>query len=53
MADDYEIGFGETGENRVEIEDRLSKFLEDVRCNNDVNATILIVSHGAVISFMK
>ncbi len=50
---DYEIRFGDTGENRIEIEDRLSKFLEDVRKNNDANATILIVSHGTVMSFMK
>lgn len=50
---DYEIRFGETGENRIEVEDRLSKFFEDVRKNNSDDATVLIVSHGTVMSFMK
>lgn len=49
---DYFIRFGEYGENKFEIEARICNFLLDLR-NNDENATILVVSHNTIISFMK
>ncbi len=50
---DYYIRFGEYGENRCEIETRLANFFADVAKDNAKDDTILIVSHGTVISFMK
>ncbi len=50
---DYFIRFGEFGENRFEIEMRLSLFFKDLLQNSSENDTIAIVSHGSVISFMK
>ncbi len=48
---DYLIRFGEYGENKLEIEKRLSEFLKDIY--NTSYKNILIVSHGSVISYMK
>lgn len=53
VAGDYFIRFGEYGENKFDIENRLTNFLEDVFINNFDDNTILIISHGSVISFMK
>ena len=50
---DYFIRLGQYGENRYDIETRLSEFLLDLFNNNTFNNTILIVSHGSVISYMK
>lgn len=50
---DYSIRLGSTGENRFEIESRLSEFLKDVYTNNSSKDTILIISHGSVTSYMK
>lgn len=50
---DYFIRLGSTGENRFEIESRLSEFLKDVYTNNSSKDTILIISHGSVTSYMK
>lgn len=50
---DYFIRLGDTGENRFEIESRLSEFLSDVYNNNSSKDTILIISHGSVTSYMK
>ena len=50
---DYFVRFGEYGENKYDIEMRLTEFLLDVYKNNDENSTILIVSHGSIISYMK
>ena len=52
---DYFIRFGEFGENKFDIESRLCSFLKDIYVNNiDINdVTILIVSHGSIISYMK
>lgn len=51
IAGDYMTRFGEYGENKLEIEMRLSKFLIDISNANFKN--VLIVSHGSVISYMK
>lgn len=48
---DYLVRFGEFGENKLEIEKRLSSFLADLSKENYKN--VLIVSHGSVISYMK
>jgi collagenase-like PrtC family protease len=48
---DYYVRFGDTGENKLDIETRLSNFLIDVSKTNYNN--VLIVSHGSVISYMK
>ena len=50
---DYFIRFGDHGENKYEIEKRLCEFLLDVKNNNFSNNTIVIVSHGSIISYMK
>lgn len=49
---DNNIRFGEYGENKYEIERRLDNFLKDV-LKEDNDKTILIISHGSIISFMK
>ena len=51
IAGDYYVRFGDTGENKLDIEIRLSNFLIDVSKTNYNN--VLIVSHGSVISYMK
>lgn len=51
IAGDYMIRFGDYGENKLEIEKRLSSFLIDVSNTNFKN--VLIISHGSVISYMK
>ena len=51
IAGDYMVRFGDYGENKLEIEKRLSNFLIDV--SNTSYKNILIVSHGSVISYMK
>lgn len=51
IAGDYYVRFGDTGENKLDIEIRLSNFLFDVSKTNYNN--VLIVSHGSVISYMK
>ena len=51
IAGDYYVRFGDTGENKLDIETRLSNFLIDVSKTNYNN--VLIVSHGSVISYMK
>lgn len=48
---DYFTRFGDYGDNRYEIEYRLSEFLNDTSCNENKN--VLIVSHGSVISYIK
>ena len=50
---DYFIRLGSSGDNRFEIESRLSEFLKDVYTNNSSKDTILIISHGSVTSYMK
>lgn len=50
---DYFIRFGEYGENKFEIESRLCSFLNEVYINNVNENTIMIVSHGSIISYMK
>ena len=51
IAGDYLVRFGDTGENKLDIETRLSEFLKDVSNTNYEN--VLIVSHGSVIAYMK
>ena len=51
IAGDYLIRFGDYGENKLEIEKRLSNFLIDISNTNYKN--ILIISHGSIISYMK
>lgn len=53
IAGDYFVRFGEYGENKFEIETRLSEFLVDVYKNNFNDNTIMIVSHGSITSYMK
>ena len=50
---DYFIRLGEYGENKFDIESRLCSFLNDVYNNNSKINTIIIVSHGSIISYMK
>ena len=50
---DYFIRFGDFGENKFEIESRLCTFLIDVCNNNFEEDTIMIVSHGSIISSIK
>lgn len=50
---DYFVRFGKYGENKFDIESRLCDFLDSVRRENFQNSTVVIVSHGTVISFMK
>lgn len=49
----YFIRLGSSGENRFEIESRLSEFLNDVYNDNSSKDTILVISHGSVTSYMK
>lgn len=49
---DYFGRYGDYGENRLEIEKRLSEFLIDIY-NNDKDKNILIISHGSIISYIK
>lgn len=53
IAGDYFTRFGKYGDNKLDIERRLSLFLLDVSTNNFKDNTVVIVSHGSVISFMK
>ena len=53
ICGDYFIRFGDFGDNKYDIEKRLTEFLLDVYNNNDDTNTILIVSHGSIISYMK
>ncbi|MDD3340832.1 MAG: phosphoglycerate mutase family protein [Bacilli bacterium] len=50
---DYFIRFGDYGENKFDIESRLCSFLNDVYQSNDKKDTILLISHGSIISYMK
>ena len=50
---DYFVRFGEYGENKYEIENRLCEFLKELYLNNFNTNTILIVSHGSITSYMK
>lgn len=51
IAGDYMVRFGDYGENKLDIEMRLSNFLIDI--SNTKFKNVLIVSHGSVISYMK
>lgn len=53
IAGDFFVRFGEYGENKYEIEERLCDFLKDVYKNNFSTNTIIIVSHGTITSYMK
>lgn len=53
IAGDYFTRFGDFGENKYDIEKRLTEFLLDVYNNNNEDDTILIVSHGSITSYMK
>ncbi len=50
---DYFTRFGDYGENKYDIECRLCDFLNDIYQNNSQDSTILIISHGSIISYMK
>lgn len=50
---DYFTKFGDYGENKFEIELRLSTFLKVISTENSSNSTILIISHGSITSYMK
>ena len=53
ICGDYFIRFGKYGENKYDIEKRLIDFLLDIYNKCDNSATILIVSHGSITSYMK
>lgn len=53
VAGDYFVRFGEYGENKLDIELRLTNFLRDVFKYNFASNTIMIISHGSITSFMK
>ena len=50
---DYFVRFGDSGDNKYDIEKRLTEFLIDIYINNDSNSTVLVVSHGSITSYMK
>lgn len=50
---DYFTRFGDYGENKYDIELRLSEFLIDISKNHKDNETILIVTHGSISSYIK
>ncbi len=50
---DYFVRFGDYGDNKYSIENRLCDFLKDIYENNFKNNTILIVSHGSIIAYIK
>lgn len=50
---DYFTRLGEYGDNRFDIESRLCSFLREVYKSNLEENTIVIVSHGTIISYMK
>ena len=50
---DFFVRFGQYGENKYDIELRLLEFLEEIYDTNFKNNTIMIVTHGTIISFMK
>lgn len=49
---DYFTRFGDTGENKYDIEKRLSEFLNDIY-NQNKDKTVLVVTHGSISSYMK
>lgn len=53
IAGDYLVRFGDYGENKFEIETRLTNFLCDVYNSDSKRENILIVSHGSIIAYMK
>ena len=53
IAGDFFTRFGEYGDNKYDIEKRLTEFLLDIYKNDDKNSTILIVSHGSITSYIK
>lgn len=53
VAGDYFVRFGEYGDNKFDIELRLTDFLRDVFKDNLDSDTIMIISHGSITSFMK
>ena len=53
IAGDYFTRFGDFGENKYDIEKRLTEFLLNVYNNNNEDSTVLIVSHGSITSYMK
>ena len=53
IAGDYFTRFGEYGDNKYDIEKRLTEFLLDIYNSNNKNSTVLIVSHGSITSYMK
>ena len=50
---DYFTRFGDYGENKYDIELRLSEFLIDIYENHKDDETILIVTHGSISSYIK
>lgn len=50
---DYFTRFGDYGDNKFDIEYRLSIFLKDIYENDKDKNNILIISHGSIISYMK
>ncbi len=53
ISGDYFTKFGDYGENKHEIETRLCSFLDDLKNNNQDQYTILIISHGSVMAYIK
>lgn len=50
---DYQIRFGDTGENKYEIEKRIVTFLVDQVSSSMGHDTILVVSHGSVSGWIE
>jgi len=53
VAGDYEIRFGNTGENKREIVTRLFSFLVDIFKKHKPTDTVLAVSHGRAMSVLQ
>lgn len=50
---DYFIRFGDYGENKYDIENRLCIFLDNLHKSNKEDSTILIITHGSISSYIK
>lgn len=52
VAGDYTIRFGETGENKYEIEKRILDFLIQTISSVDSSTNVLVVTHGSISSWI-
>lgn len=53
VAGDLKIKFGESGENKFEIMDRLYDILIDILSNSAKDSTVAIISHGSITGWIE